>query len=509
MKVYGKFLFKSYTALKVEFTFPETVQYPVLPVRLDESSIFYPLNGISYCTGHEILLAISLKCRIKVLGGVFIPFKNSGYRRLGSIGKMGSHITDKLFKETKAGKLKEEIVPDPLFLKLEERFSQVPFLKNWGDKTSTIVTVVTNQKFDDRFFLTTRKLVEERVKYPKGSYMNQLYKFIANSGIGQMARGLNQKKVFDTETCTTKVIPPGELISPLYAGWITSYIRCTLSELLNNQKTPYKIFSCTTDGFISNEQGLEKRIPLKSERFAYSYYKARESLTGAGELLEQKHFDTKGLISWRTRGQLGLSGGIKAMTGYQQSESVEELIPKIISFFNSPSKSLPFIQTSLRSAKDIYLGGGHTTLKLNERWFNLRYDNRREIIRGDGYHSSRPFDSIQKCLFFRGISVLSIKNKSLGKVSGDAYVSLTKRMLVRICLSDPLTYGVKENLTRGEILKIMRVIGVKTLPGFLSKQKGLPAHQNSLPSTKKVMDILLKFKCIFPDFPVELLLRKN
>jgi len=127
MKVYGKFLFKSYTALKVEFTFPETVQYPVLPVRLDESSIFYPLNGISYCTGHEILLAISLNCRIKVLGGVFVPFKNSGYRGLGSIGKMGSHITDKLFKETKAGKLKEEIVPDPLFLKLEERFSQALF----------------------------------------------------------------------------------------------------------------------------------------------------------------------------------------------------------------------------------------------------------------------------------------------------------------------------------------------------------------------------------------------
>jgi len=55
------------------------------------------------------------------------------------------------------------------------------------------------------------------------------------------------------------------------------------------------------------------------------------------------------------------------MTGYQQSESMEELIPKIISYFNSPSKSLPFIQTSLRSAKEIYLGGGHTTLKLNER----------------------------------------------------------------------------------------------------------------------------------------------
>jgi len=378
--MYGKHLFKSYTALKVEFNFPENVRYPVLPVRLDESSIFYPLNGISYCTGHEVLLAISLNCRIRVLGGVFIPFKNSGYTKLGSVRKLGRHTTDKLLKETGEGLLEVKNLPDPLFLKLEAKYSQTSFLRR--DATlETIETVERNTKpkpkpkkseesnrnYGSQFFKTTRKLVEERLKYPKGSYMNQLYKFISNAGIGQMARGLNQKKVFDTETCKTKVIPPGELISPLYAGWITSYIRCTLSEILNNQNSDEKIFSCTTDGFISSEEGLEQMIPLENELFAYSYYKARESLTGTGELLERKHFDAKGLISWRTRGQLGLSGGIKAMTGYQQSESMEELIPKIISYFNSPSKSLPFIQTSLRSAKEIYLGGGHTTLKLNER----------------------------------------------------------------------------------------------------------------------------------------------
>jgi len=373
MKMYGKFLFKSYTALKVEFGFPESVQYPVLPVRLDESSIFYPLNGISYCTGHELLLAISLNCRIKVLGGVFIPFKNSGYSKLGTVRKLGRHTIDKLLKDTGEGQLEVKNLPDPLFLKLEAKYSQTSFLRRdimletIDTKTIPKKSEVSNRKHGSQFFKTTRKLVEERLKYPKGSYMNQLYKFISNAGIGQMARGLNQKKVFDTETCKTKVIPPGELISPIYAGWITSYIRCTLSEILNNQNSDKKIFSCTTDGFISSEEGLEQRIPLESELFAYSYYKARESLTGKGELLERKHFDVKGLISWRTRGQLGLSGGIKAMTGYQQSESMEELIPKIISYFNSPSKSLPFIQTSLRSAKEIYLGGGHTTLKLNER----------------------------------------------------------------------------------------------------------------------------------------------
>ena len=58
----------------------------------------------------------------------------------------------------------------------------------------------------------------ERLKYPKGSYMNLLYKFLANAGIGQMARGLNQKVKYDSKTNSTRVLPSGDLVSPLYAG---------------------------------------------------------------------------------------------------------------------------------------------------------------------------------------------------------------------------------------------------------------------------------------------------
>jgi len=60
--------------------------------------------------------------------------------------------------------------------------------------------------------------MNERLKYTKGSYMNLLYKFLANAGIGQMARGLNQKVKFDSKTNSTRVLPSGDLVSPLYAG---------------------------------------------------------------------------------------------------------------------------------------------------------------------------------------------------------------------------------------------------------------------------------------------------
>jgi len=71
---------------------------------------------------------------------------------------------------------------------------------------------------NSNFHSTVKELMLERLKYPKGSYMNLLYKFLANAGIGQMARGLNQKVRYDSQTNSTKVLPSGDLVSPLYAG---------------------------------------------------------------------------------------------------------------------------------------------------------------------------------------------------------------------------------------------------------------------------------------------------
>jgi len=199
------------------------------------------------------------------------------------------------------------------------------------------------------------------------------------------------------------------------------------------------------------------------------------------------------------------------MTGYQRSESMDDVIPKFIKYFNTDSKSIPFIQVSLRSAKEIFLEGGHSTLKLNERWFNLRYDHRREIIPGDeGYHKSKPFSNKKECSFYRDLADLLSKSrlKATGTLKGDAYLSLLKRMLVRICMNDPLTFGVKEELSRIEIIRLMKVVGLKTLPNFLSKQKDFLPIYHSVPASPAVLKVLEKFKCVFPDFPEELILRK-
>ena len=79
---YGEYLIRSFTAIKVEFTFPNNVVFPNLPVRLDKGSLMYPLSGQSFCTGLEILLAYRLGCQFTILGGSFIPFVSANTQNL-------------------------------------------------------------------------------------------------------------------------------------------------------------------------------------------------------------------------------------------------------------------------------------------------------------------------------------------------------------------------------------------------------------------------------------------
>ena len=503
---YREFLINSYTALKIKFKFPAIVQYPNLPVRLDLNSVIFPLEGETFCTGNEFYLAMQLNCQIEILGGVFIPFKNQDETR----------DETQAFKESKESKEAKEIfVRDPFFNRLDDGMKKLLVNEFTGLMESTELKTELKTEYSDNqgfstesnFYLVVKELLTERLKYSKGSYMNLLYKFLANSGIGQMARGLSRKPKYDSKTNSTKILPSGDLVSPLYAGWITSFIRTTLSELMNIHHES-RIISCTTDGFISDRKNLDVLHPNPTAVFSQMFFNMRFKLTGKGELLERKYFEPKGVISWRTRGQLGLSGGIKALTGYQRNEPIELTIEKVNEAFNN-SKIIPFLQKSLRSAKEIFQYGGHSTLKLSERNFNLKFDNRREVtIEHETFSETKPFihsaNSIQARLIssfgsgrYRVYSPISST-----QCKGDAYLSLTKRMLVRV-----LRNGCSVNLERCEIARIMKEIGLSCSLNFISKQKDRSVIFYSIPQTKKTMECLMKFTVVYPFFDVNLLIR--
>lgn len=205
------------------------------------------------------------------------------------------------------------------------------------------------------------------------------------------------------------------------------------------------IISVTTDGFLTNIEDLEAKVIAKMEESVGEYAGVRElkikelmaaekrlkALTNGGaggsaegikmskkvrdlskyregggdhtpcylflEFVKVRRFltgnpnacalDVKesnpgvGVISWGTRGQLGLNSSLKAATGYQVKVTVTaaELLDKIASGFSSPGKEIGYVQSSLRSGIDVYKRGGHVTSVYRDQVFRLQYDNRRRL----------------------------------------------------------------------------------------------------------------------------------
>jgi hypothetical protein len=115
-----------------------------------------------------------------------------------------------------------------------------------------------------------------------------------------MARGLGRKSTFNPFTKTTGIIPAGNLTHPLYAGWVTAFIRTVISEILNGidkLDTPDEskiIISTTTDGFLCNTPNLVK---IDSGRFSKMYRKARLDLGESDILLEIKVIEKQGVLA--------------------------------------------------------------------------------------------------------------------------------------------------------------------------------------------------------------------
>jgi len=169
-----------------------------------------------------------LNCNIKILGGVYIPFlgKNNTdntnrvrrHRSSGIIQKLEPKIIEliNVYKNNFSGTMDNPNVKTKEMLYSENYY----FLKNLLKATKVTEGRPGFKENVDgtEFYGVVHELLVERLKYPKGSYMNLLYKFIANAGIGQMARGLNQKSRYDSQTNSTRIQPAGALVSPLYAG---------------------------------------------------------------------------------------------------------------------------------------------------------------------------------------------------------------------------------------------------------------------------------------------------
>lgn len=233
----------------------------------------------------------------------------------------------------------------------------------------------------------------KRRLYPKGTISNLLYKEIGNSIYGSLVRGMSDKRKYDNKTKGQIKIPPILLSNPILASWVTAFIRSIIGECLHAvQKLGGVVVSVTTDGFITNIPDLEHQ--MKDFYLLTIFKKLRKEISGDDEGLELKH-DGKGIISWTTRGQLGIESNIRATTGFQNRNYTQsELVTLFSKILCSKDKTLEYIQSSLRSALTITKKGGHVTMTYKDQKFSLRYDNRRLII--DNSVVMNPYSDISK-----------------------------------------------------------------------------------------------------------------
>ncbi|MES2986595.1 MAG: DNA polymerase [Pseudomonadota bacterium] len=152
-----------------------------------------------------------------------------------------------------------------------------------------------------------RDCVAKRQSYDKGTLDNLFWKELSNSSYGKTAQGLRAKRVFDLRDQEMKPLPPSKITNPFFAAFITSFVRAALGEVMNALPSSVCVFSCTTDGFLTN--ATADQIAEASRGQVCSLYRnSRDMLTGDPTVLEIKH-QVRQPLGWRTRGQATLIEG--------------------------------------------------------------------------------------------------------------------------------------------------------------------------------------------------------
>ena len=256
---------------------------------------------------------------------------------------------------------------------------------------------------------------EKRLAKGKKTLQGLFWKEISNSTYGKTAQGLKERRVYDLRDRTTKSLPPSRITNAYFAAYITSYVRAVLGEIMNSIPLDKTVFSCTTDGFLSNMTDEQSIVTTKGV-LCELYRRQRKILAGIDEVLEKKH-QIRNPLGWRTRGQATLVPGKKkkgedsyhvllAKGGIwlkPEIEEVEDQNDEIKDkFFGRSSTDIIDIEgkTGLR---DMVEHGADFVDKLVSKRLNMEYDWKRRplgVKYSEKYEhiafSTEPWDTVEQ-----------------------------------------------------------------------------------------------------------------
>lgn len=304
---------------KVRFSFPEGTRFPCLPVW-SMGNLVFPLQGESYATSFEIVLA----------------------RNLGA---------------------KMELANDHSYI-IPMDFSIRPF--------SEIASRVSGK----------RKAL--KVAGKKGSLEDMLVKLMGNGVYGKLAQGKRNKRVFDTRAGETVNVPPSRISNSFLASATTGFIRAVLAEIENALPGFRMVVSATTDGLITNASDEEAHAATQGPLAAAfrNAMGSGAADSASSPILELKHRIRQVLV-WRTRGQATVMPGepcpddsyknlFLARAGIKcpMTDPIEQNEFMVRKFFNRlPGETMDVEQ--FRGLKEIYQSQGR--YDLNKKRLRIAY----------------------------------------------------------------------------------------------------------------------------------------
>lgn len=390
--------------------------------------------------------------------------------------------------------------------------------------------------------------VKKRKEHKPKSLEELFWKEITNSTYGKTAQGLKEKRAFDMRERMTKPLPESRITNPFYAAYITSYVRALLGEIMNALPADKMVFSCTTDGFLTDASDDDIAKAQKG-KLGLLFGKARGEITGESKVLEIKH-SIRQPLGWRTRGQATLKpgkgansfvlakGGIRAPrskeTDVQQNDYITELF-----FSRSPSSTITI--DYFTSVQDMVLRNADLVTKEIEKRLNMEFDWKRAPqgigMSEDHQHiafSTRPWRSMSEFTKVREVwqdltkkQVVCIKSaadyaavaahihnatsldpearKYLRRIDGDI-----TRLRQQICIAwfrGAAGFTAEERrLSQAQFAVVLSDLGVPCTRSHVESEREKFFKPHQCPLTAEVQSALRSLKASFPHLQTELFL---
>ena len=322
------------TGALVQFRFPDGTLFPCLPVRASNGrGLVYPLEGSSWCTGPELVVALAAGAVIEVKDGYRVDWIANSIRLFEDITRLIGEIR---------AEAKTMTPPDMVL-----------------DKTAKEIG-------------------------------NSIYGKIAQAVAGTrvIKDDIEQRRVFNTKFDQSDQLGPSAITSPMMAAYCTGLVRALLLETTMRLPPGSWIGTATTDGILStcSLDDIDQSGPL-----AMAFLAARGRITpGDNTIWEVKHIVPGALVT-KTRGTYTVAdesfegSAVLAKAGYMAPEQVRTLseiaqCQEWIKLYRERTYQTTMQSKSLTSLRQQHIFNEDLqAINRDIRW-NADYDMKRKLV---------------------------------------------------------------------------------------------------------------------------------